>query len=206
MRLAVVPFVLGLFFALAADNVFHGDCAFADDARVVITQPRTDRQIELNIHGAAYYGFGWYDGLYGDNDYWGPYATGFGIQLLFPIVKNAIPSLNNPIYLGFFTDLLFVPSYNDGYDAFAFSLAFGPILQWRFIILDLFQGGSFSAFSNIGFGLWPWFTRGNYVADSVLFYGFPLFELGANLFFTRKVGITLSFGYPSVKFGLTLAF
>lgn len=180
--------------------------AAAQEARVVISQPRMDRQIELQIRGSATYGFGWFGDVYRGRGFWGPYAVGPGIQLLFPIVKNAIPTLNNPLYLGFFTDLLFVPSYADGFSAFAFSLSFGPILQWRFVILDLFQGGSLSAFANIGFGLWPWFTRGYYVSDSVLFYGFPLLELGANFFFSRSVGLTLSFGYPSVKFGLTLAF
>lgn len=205
MRLRSWFFFLVLFVGVAGECVLFEKAAYAD-ARVVITQPQTTRQIELQIRGSAYYGFGWYDGLYGYPGYWGPYAVGPGVQLLFPIVKNAISSLNNPMYLGFFTDLLFVPSYADGFGAFALSLAIGPVFQWRFVILELFQGGSLSAFTNIGFGLWPWFTRGYYVKDSALFYGFPLFELGANLFFTRTVGITLSFGYPSVKFGLSLAF
>lgn len=207
MRLRALLLFVTLVSAISGDLVFSERCAHADEARLVISQPRTDRQIELNIHGSANYGFGWYDGLY-DNGrgHWGPYAVGPGVQMLFPIVKNAIPSLNNPMYLGFFADLLFVPSYADGFGAYALSLAIGPVFQWRFVLLDLFQGGSFSAFANIGFGLWPWFTRGYYVNDSVLFYGFPLFELGGNLFFTRTVGITLSFGYPSVKFGVTLAF
>jgi hypothetical protein len=205
MRLRALFFVLTLFVIFASDSAFLDKRAYAD-ARLVIKQPQSIRQIELSIRGSANYGFGWYDGLHGDRGYWGPYAVGPGVQLLFPIVKNAIPSLNNPMYLGFFTDLLFVPSYADGFGAFAFSLAIGPVFQWRFVILDLFQGGSLSAFTNLGFGLWPWFTRGYYANNSVLFYGFPLFELGANLFFTRSVGITLSFGYPSVKFGLSLAF
>lgn len=199
-------FVLVLLTAVVSDAELSVRSASAQEARVVISQPRTDRQIELQIRGSATYGFGWLGDVYRGRGFWGPYGVGPGAQLLFPIVKNAIPSLNNPMYLGFFTDLLFIPSYADGFSAFAFSLAVGPVFQWRFVILEMFSGGGLSAFANLGFGLWPWFTRGYYVGDSVLFYGFPLFELGANLFFTRSVGLTLSFGYPSVKFGLTLAF
>jgi hypothetical protein len=201
---------LVLLSVLAGDSVlFDAHQAQAQQVRLVIQQPRTDRQIELNIHGMATYGFGWYDGLYGDyGPVWGDYATGLGAQLLFPIVKNVISSLNNPMYLGFFTDFLFIPSSIDGFDNYLFSFAIGPVLQWRFVILDMFRSGGLSAFTNVGFGLWPWFTRGEYGpgTSSVVFYGFPLFELGANLMFTRLVGITLSFGYPSVKFGLNLAF
>lgn len=207
MRLrALFPVLLLALTSIAASDVVLLDNKAHAEPRLIINQPQSERSIELKIHGAATYGFGWYDGLHGNRGYWGPYAVGPGVQLLFPIVKNAIPSLNNPMYLGFFTDLLFIPSYLDGYGAMALSLAIGPVFQWRFVILDMFEGGSLSAFANIGFGLWPWFTRGYYANDSVLFNGFPLFELGANLFFTRKVGITLSFGYPSVKFGLSLAF
>jgi hypothetical protein len=198
----VVLSVLGGDAALVGRNQAHAQ------ARLVISQPRTDRQIELKIHGTAYYGYDWYDGLYGGRRrFWGGSAVGPGIQMLFPIVKNAIPSLNNPIYLGFFTDFLIHPDASDGYGHSFFSLAFGPLVQWRFVILDMFESGSFSAFANVGFGLWPWFTRDHYAGvDSTLFFGFPLFELGANIFFTRLFGLTLSFGYPSVKFGVSLAF
>lgn len=205
MKLRAVFLFAMLTSIVAADSALFEKQAYAE-ARLVISQPRDDRQIELNIHGSAYYGFGWLDGLYAGHGYWGPYAVGPGVQMLFPIVKNAISTLNNPMYLGFFIDAPFVPSYSDGFDAFAASVAIGPVFQWRFVLLDLFDSGSLSAFANLGFGLWPWFTRGYYVPDSVLFYGFPLFELGANLFFTKTVGMTLSFGYPSAKLGLSLAF
>ena len=195
---------LALLSVVVSDNALFGTHRAHAQSRVVITQPRTDRQIELNIHGTASYGFGWYDGLYGYGR-WGDYAVGPGVQMLFPIVKNAIPTLNNPMYLGFFVDLLFIPSYRDGFGAYLFAPAFGPVFQWRFVILDLFGSGSLSAFANLGFGLWPWFTRG-YYCDCTPFYFFPVFELGANLFFTRHIGLTLSFGYPSVKFGLNIAF
>lgn len=168
------------------------------EPRLVVQQPREDRQIELNIHGSAYYGYGWYDS-FDHRGYYGDIAAGIGVQMLFPIVKNAIPSLNNPMYLGFFTDILFHPFPGDT----VISLAIGPVFQWRFVLLDILDGGSLSAFANIGFGLWPWFYPNN---GGVGFYGFPLFELGANVFFTRHVGLTLSLGYPSVKLGLSLAF
>lgn len=35
------------------------------DARVVINQPRSDRQIDLHFHGSASYGYGGYSDLYG---------------------------------------------------------------------------------------------------------------------------------------------
>jgi hypothetical protein len=174
------------------------------EARLVINQPRTDRQIELKIHLGAYYGYSWYDNLYGHGR-WGDYAIGPGVQMLFPIVKNAISSLNNPMYLGFFVDLMLLPGFRNGFSEFLFGPAFGPVFQWRFVILDMFDGGGLSAFANIGFGLWPWLTRG-YYCNCTPFYFFPLFELGANLMFTRRVGMTLSFGYPAAKLGLNLAF
>ncbi len=207
MRLRSLYQCLALVFVVGVASVVIDEPEAQAQARLVINQPRTDRQIELNIHGVATYGFGWYDGLYGYGT-WGDYAVGLGVQMLFPIVKNAISTLNNPMYLGFFTDLLFVPNVQDGIGDAVASLALGPIFQWRFVILDLFQTGSLSAFTNIGFGLWPWFFRGNPYCGgcSVAFYGFPVFELGANVFFTRLFGLTLSFGYPSVKFGISLAF
>src|SRR3954468_2128620 len=116
MRLRAQFCCLVVLSVLGGDVALGGSRAQAE-ARLVIKQPEQNRQIELNIHATANYGFGWYDGLYGDRGYWGPYATGPGVQLLFPIVKNAIPSLNNPMYLGFFTDLLFVPSYSEGFGA-----------------------------------------------------------------------------------------
>ena len=52
-------------------NVAHAD------ARVVIGQPSaTRRGIEINIRGNAYYGYGWYDGLYGYGRYYGDAALG----------------------------------------------------------------------------------------------------------------------------------
>jgi hypothetical protein len=122
--------------------------------------------------------------------------------MLFPIVKNAISTLNNPMYLGFFSDFLVHPVPGSHF----YSLTIGPVFQWRFVIFDMFEGGSFSAFANVGFGLWPWFWNGYYPGTSVSFFGFPLFELGANLFFTKLIGLTLSFGYPATKFGVSFAF
>lgn len=177
----------------------HAESARAQ-ARLVINQPRYDRQIELNVRVSAYYGYeGFYDGLgYAGV---GGYAAGPGIQMLFPIVKNAIPTINNPMYLGFFTDFMFhpVPGYT------FYSLAFGPVFQWRFVIFDMFQSGSFSAFANLGFGLWPWFW-GNYYGGGAHLFGFPLFQLGGQIMFTRRIGLTLQFGYPSVNFGLNIGF
>ena len=192
-----------------------GDCALLDsnkayaDARVVIGQPSSaKRSIELNIRGSAHYGYGWYDNFYrGYGRYYGDYAVGPGIQLLFPVVQNGfIPSINNAFYVGFFSDLTLISDYYNGY---LFGVTIGPMVQWRFVILEMFQGGSLSTFANLGFGIWPWFIPENRyigISGGVHWYGFPLFELGANLFFTKLFGLTLSFGYPAVKFGVTLAF
>ncbi len=205
MRIRSLCLSLVLLSILAGDSAFFDSNEARAEARLVISQPRTDRQIELNIHLGSYYGFGWVDRFHGYG-HWSDYAVGPGVQMLFPIVKNAIPSLNNPMYLGFFADLLFLPNYVDGFGSYIFSMAIGPVFQWRFVILDLFQSGGLSAFANLGFGFWPWFTGGRYGTSSVALYGFPLFEIGANLQFTRLVGLTLSLGYPSVKLGLNLAF
>ncbi|WP_158257615.1 hypothetical protein [Haliangium sp. UPWRP_2] len=53
--------------------------------------------------------------------------------MLFPIVKNTIPGVNNPRYLDFFGDFVFLPSYNSGYERFIFGPAFGLVFQWRFV-------------------------------------------------------------------------
>src|SRR5262245_39266062 len=137
MRLRSLCLSLVLLSVVAGDSGLFGENQARAEARLVIQQPRTDRQIELNIHGSLYYGFGWYDTCPGC----GVYAVGPGIQLLFPIVKNAIPTLNNPMYLGFFADFMIIPV--PGYDILSF--AFGPVFQWRFIILDMFTSGSFAA-------------------------------------------------------------
>lgn len=203
MRLRVLCLSLMFMVAVLGNGAAPG-VPEAQAARVVIKQPRTDRQIELNLHGSAYYGYNWIDRFHGYG-HWGNYAVGPGVQMLFPIVKNAIRTINNPMYLGFFVDFVLLPSSNNGFNSFIFGPAFGPVFQWRFVFLDLFTSGSLSAFANLGFGLWPWFTRGNY-CDCVPFYGFPLFELGANIFFTRNVGLTMTLGYPATKLGVTFAF
>lgn len=207
MRLRSLVLSLIVFAVVAGDSaVLNRNLAHAD-ARVVIGQPSGARRgIEINIRGNAYYGYGWYDGLYNFGRYYGDYAVGPGFQMLFPVIQNGfIPSINNAFYLGFFTDFLFIPDFVTGYRDVIFSFAIGPVAQWRFFILDMFQGGGLSAFVNLGFGIWPWFL-GNRFATSVPVYGFPLFELGANLMFSKAFGLTLSFGYPSVKFGINLSF
>lgn len=179
------------------------------DARVTISRPFAGkRPIELSIRGSAYYGYGWYDGLKGFGRYYSPYSFGPGIQLLFPVLHNGfISSINNAFYLGFFSDLTLIPDNFGSFGNTIFGITFGPVAQWRFGILDLFTDGSLSAFVNLGFGLWPWFTRGRYAGvDNVVFYGFPLLELGANLYFTRNIGLMLSFGYPTARLAVNIAF
>lgn len=198
MRLRSLCLSLVLLSVVAGDAMFDGNQAHAE-ARLVIQQPRTDRQIELNVRLSSYYGYGWY-GTYHNYDH-GAYAVGPGIQLLFPIVKNAISTLNNPMYLGFFTDFMLHPVPGGT----LLSLTFGPVFQWRFVLLDLFDSGSLSVFANIGFGLWPWFLR-DYYGGGVELYGFPLLQIGSNIMFTRRIGLTLNLGYPSVNLGLNIAF
>lgn len=180
-------------------------------ARFVADRPYSGgrRPIELNLRMNAYYGYGWYDSIdsfrrgYG---YYGGYAVGPGIQMLFPVVKNGfIPSINNAFYVGFFTDFMFHPYGGD----YFFSFAVGPMVQWRFFLLDMFQSGSLSVFGNLGFGIWPWFFSDRYrycPGCGTMVAGFPLFQVGANLFFTRNIGLTVAFGYPSTNFGVTFGF
>ena len=40
----------------------------------------------------------------------------------------------------------------------------------------------------------------------VVIRGFPMFELGANLHFTRNIGMNFEFGYPWAKVGLNIGF
>ena len=166
------------------------------------------RNIEINIHGQAYYGFGWYDSLDGYAPYYNTYAIGPGFSMLFPVVQNGfIPSINNAFYVGFFADFNIHPGYNYfPYDYPSFvSFAIGPYVQWRFFLFEIL-----SVYANLGFGLWPWFignepayVRGN---GDVAFRFFPMFELGANLHFTKHIGMNFEFGYPWVKVGLNIGF
>jgi hypothetical protein len=202
---------LVLLFGVAGDGALLGlrSSEAQAQARLVIEQPQTQRSIELNIHGTAYYGFDWIGNYTSGYQYWSSSAVGLGLDMLFPVLKNGfIPSLNNAFYLGFFTDFLVHSDRQFGYGQYTFySLAFGPVAQWRFILLDLFQGGSLSVFANVGFGLWPWFLGNNRIGvASTAFLGFPLFELGGNLFFNKVVGLTFEFGYPAVKLGVKFAF
>ncbi len=181
----------------------------AHAARVIVKQPGAGRRaVELGIRlPSVYYGYGWagrfYD--YGFGYYYDNYAAGPGIQLLVPLVPNVGRAFNNTFYLGFFTDFL-IHSYYDvcgrNCNYYAYSLAFGPMAQWRVFLLDLFTSGGLSVFTNFGFGLWPWFANDGFHG----FGFFPLFQLGANLMFTQRIGLTMQFGYPSFQLGLNIAF
>lgn len=158
------------------------------------------RNIEINIHGNAYYGFDWYY----SNPYYNSFAVGPGFQMLFPVVQNGfIKTINNAFYVGFFTDLNFHPEYNRyGYSPSFFSLAIGPFVQWRFYLFEIL-----SVYTNVGFGVWPWFIGNNvYGNDRVDINFFPMFLLGANLHFTKHIGMNFEFGYPAAKVGLTIGF
>jgi hypothetical protein len=167
------------------------------------------RNIEINVHGNVYYGFDWYDTLDGYNAYYNDYAVGAGFHMLFPIVQNGfIRSINNAFYLGFFTDFNFHPAFynfNVQTDPSFVSLAIGPFAQWRFFLFEIL-----SVYADLGFGIWPWFLGNNYYGcgncGSVVVRGFPLFELGANLNFTRHIGMNFEFGYPWAKVGLNIGF
>lgn len=195
-----------LVFSVVLLSALVGDSALLDTkvahAQFIGDRPSNERrQIELNIHGGAYYGFNWYDSL--DNGgfvYYGGYAVGPGLQMLFPVLhRGFIPSINNAFYLGFFTDFLFHPDYLDRFGSYGFfSFAFGPVAQWRFFLFPVL-----SVYANLGFGIWPWFADAPY---GTVLRGFPLFELGANLHFTRHIGMNFEFGYPYAKVGLNIAF
>ena len=160
----------------------------------------------MNIHGSAYYDSGLGGGRgcwnYGNGycgNYYGNYSVGPGISMLFPILHNGfIPSINNAVYIGFFVDTIFHPSYY-GWNTWFLSLPIGPMLQWRFYLIEMI-----SVYANLGFGIWPWFTDNAYGGTWIR--GFPLFQLGANFHFTKKVGMNLQFGYPSAQLGLNISF
>ena len=124
--------------------------------------------------------------------------------MLFPVVQNGfIKTINNAFYVGFFTDLNFHPEYNYTYSSF-FSLAIGPFVQWRFYLFEVL-----SVYANLGFGVWPWFLGDHsYYAghNAVDLHFFPMFELGANLHFTKHIGMNFEFGYPAAKIGLNIGF
>lgn len=176
-------------------------------ADLIINRPFSGkRSIELNIHGSAYYDSGLGGGRgcwnYGNGycgNYYGNYSVGPGISMLFPILHNGfIPSINNAVYIGFFVDTIFHPSYY-GWNTWFLSLPIGPMLQWRFYLIEMI-----SVYANLGFGIWPWFTDNAYGGTWIR--GFPLFQLGANFHFTKKVGMNLQFGYPSAQLGLNISF
>lgn len=176
-------------------------------ADLIINRPFSGkRSIELNIHGSAYYNSGlgggrnycWSTGYCGA--YYGNYAVGPGISMLFPILHNGfIPSINNAVYLGFFIDTIFHPSYYGWNSYWFFSLPVGPMMQWRFYLIEMI-----SVYANLGFGVWPWFTDNAY--GGLWVRGFPLFQLGANFHFTQRIGMNVQFGYPSAQLGLNISF
>ena len=192
--------------SLALLSVLMGDTAFNPSqkahAQFIGDRPFSGkRNIELNIHMGTFYGYGWDDNGYNRPYYYGNYTLATGIQMLFPVLHNGfIKSINNAFYLGFFTDLVFHPDYYGGFgNSFFMSLAFGPVAQWRFQLFEIF-----SVYANLGFGLWPWFTGDRYYGT--LFRGFPLFELGGNVHFSKNVALTFSAGYPSSKIGVSIGF
>jgi hypothetical protein len=202
--------------SLVIVSALIGDCAFLDNkvahAQFIGDKPFSGgrRPIEINLHGQVYYGFDWYDGLDGYNPYYTPYAVGAGFSMLFPVIQNGfISTINDAFYIGFFTDFNFHPTYLDPflvqYPSFV-SLAIGPYAQWRFFLFPIL-----SVYANLGFGIWPWFlgsTPGNFCRGcaDVVIRGFPMFELGANLHFTRNIGMNFEFGYPWAKVGLNIGF
>ena len=206
MRLRNFLCTLAILFSL----VGSGSLLSPRDAQadLIINRPFSGkRAIELNIHGSAYYdaGLGGYRGCYawasGYCGYaYGPYAVGPGISMLFPILHNGfVPSINNAVYIGFFVDTIFHPSYY-GWNSYWFmSLPIGPMMQWRFYLLEMI-----SVYANLGFGIWPWFLNDSY--GGLWLRGFPLFQLGVNFHFTQKIGMNLQFGYPSSQLGLNISF
>ncbi|MFO0579301.1 MAG: hypothetical protein U1A78_35310 [Polyangia bacterium] len=166
------------------------------------------RNIEINLRLSTYYGYGWYnDAFCGGRycGYYGAYGIGPGFQMLFPIVQNGfIPSLNNAFYIGFFTDFQFHPdgAGRFGSDYGFFSLPIGLLVQWRFYLFEIL-----SVYANLGGGFWPWiFSNNNVYYNGTIFRGFPLFELGLNLHFTKTIGMNFEFGYPAARIGLNIGF
>ncbi len=179
------------------------------EAESIIQQPYHGprRDIELNFHGIVGYGFGYYgDYAYGGcgpvggcyNNYYSDYSLGVGFQMLFPVVQNGfIPKLNNAFYVGFFTEFMAIPYYYASYRPI-FSMAIGPMVQWRFFLFREFE-----VFNNIGFGIWPWFDGLNSATEVRVW---PVFEFGGNWRFAKHVALTFSFGYPSIKAGISIGF
>jgi hypothetical protein len=206
MRLRNFLCTLAVLFSLVGQgSLFDPRDAAAD---LIINRPFSGkRSIELNIHGSAYYDTGlgggarcgnWY-GYYSCDYFYGSYAVGPGISMLFPILHNGfIPSINNAVYIGFFVDTMFHPIYS-GWNSWFFSLPIGPMMQWRFYLIEMI-----SVYANLGFGIWPWFTDSAY--GGLWWRGFPLFQLGANFHFTQKIGMNVQFGYPSAQLGLNISF
>ncbi|MBL9045067.1 MAG: hypothetical protein JNM83_25895 [Myxococcales bacterium] len=210
MRLRNFLCTLAVLFSLVGQGSLIAPRDAAAD--LIINRPFSGkRAIELNIHGSAYYDSGlgggrpcynWNNGN-GNNFcgyFYGNYAVGPGISMLFPVLHNGfVPSINNAVYVGFFIDTMFHPSYYGWNSYWFFSLPIGPMMQWRFYLIEMI-----SVYANLGFGIWPWFADNAY--GGFWLRGFPLFQLGANFHFTQKVGMNIQFGYPSSQLGLNISF
>ena len=210
MRLRNFLCTLAVLFSLVGQGSLIAPRDAAAD--LIINRPFSGkRSIELNIHGSAYYDSGlgggrpcynWNNGN-GNNFcgyFYGNYAVGPGISMLFPVLHNGfVPSINNAVYVGFFIDTMFHPSYYGWNSYWFFSLPIGPMMQWRFYLIEMI-----SVYANLGFGIWPWFADNAY--GGFWLRGFPLFQLGANFHFTQKVGMNIQFGYPSSQLGLNISF
>ncbi|MFO0575410.1 MAG: hypothetical protein U1A78_15565 [Polyangia bacterium] len=211
VSLRALIFSLVLFGVVVSDGTHLIPTPREAQAQFIADKPfrGTRRNIELNLRFSSYYGYGWYrdDFCNGYCGYYGSYGVGPGFQLLFPILQNGpIPSINNALYLGVFTDFMFHGDYYGDYDLRYgfFSLPIGVLVQWRFYLFEIL-----SVYANLGAGFWPWFFRDDhfyYRGGGVLLRGFPLFELGLNLHFTKNIGMNFEFGYPAARIGLNIGF
>lgn len=210
LRIAICSLVV--FAVLLSDGIHVIPTPTDAQAQFIADKPfrGSRRNIEINLRLSTYYGYGWYADDYCGGRYcghYGSYGIGPGFQMLFPVIQNGfIPSLNNAFYVGFFTDFQFHGDNAGRYgsDYGFFSVPIGVLVQWRFYLFEIL-----SVYANLGGGFWPWIFNDNYSycrGCGTAFRGFPLFELGANLHFTKHIGMNFEFGYPAARIGLNIGF
>lgn len=144
---------------------------------------KTERPMQLSVHGTLPWG-----GYYG-------WALGAGANLYIPLAKNGfISKLNDSFGIDFGLDAVFHLPYWGGAYAQPFNLLIPVNARWQFYMLKQLQ-----VYANLGLEIDIWF---GYPYSALYWPVRPAFHVGAQWFFSEKVGLKLEVGYPGLRFGV----
>lgn len=139
---------------------------------------KTERPLQLGVHGTLPWG-----GYYG-------WAAGAGANLYIPLAKNGfISKLNDEFGIDFGVDAVFHFGY-----AQPFNLLIPVAARWQFHLLKQLE-----LYASLGLEVDLWF---GYAYNAWYWPVRPAFHVGAQWFFSEKVGLKLEVGYPGLRLGV----